>query len=143
MARRPVGRKPSRGPTKPNAGQFKPGVSGNPSGAKKIDPDIRKAFSEISPFAVQKLFELLNCGQRPVELGAAREILDRDLGRSRQAVEVSGPDRGAIVQHVTTSMTAEQAAQLYAKTLGIGYGPAEPEPPSNGQDHQAPDETPG
>jgi hypothetical protein len=42
-----------------NSGQFKPGVSGNPSGAKKIPEDIKQAFREISPAAVQTLFAAL------------------------------------------------------------------------------------
>jgi hypothetical protein len=63
---------------------------------KKIPEDIRQAFKEISPKAVQTLFAALDQAPWPVRVIAAREILDRNLGRPRQAVEMSGPNNGPI-----------------------------------------------
>jgi hypothetical protein len=55
-------------------------VSGNPGGRKPISADVKLAFAEISPKAIQTLFDLLDCKTPAVALGAAREILDRHLG---------------------------------------------------------------
>jgi hypothetical protein len=112
-------------------------VSGNPGGAKKIPEDIKQAFREISPAAVQKLFDLLDRGPPPVQLAAAREILDRHLGRPRQAVELT--DKTPVRHlHVTTSMTEAEAAAAYAATIGAPTGPSEPDPveqQTNGDSH--------
>jgi hypothetical protein len=125
-----VTKKPSRGPRRANSGSFKPGQSGNPSGARKIPPDLRAAFAEASPKAVQTLFDALDHAPWPVRVAAAREIFDRHLGRPRQAVEVTGANKGP-VQTITSSMTQAEAAHAYALTvMATAEQPVEP----NGHD---------
>jgi hypothetical protein len=131
-----VKRQPPRGPPKPNRGQFKPGQSGNPGGAKKIPEDIKQAFREISPKAVQTLFAALSEAPWPIKVAAAREILDRHLGRPRQSVEMSGPNQGPIAQ-ITSTMSQEEAAHMYALTLAASALPDETAPSENGHDASA------
>jgi hypothetical protein len=62
------------------------------------------------------LFNALTQAPWPVRVAAAREILDHHLGEPRQAIEMSGPDNGP-VQLIASTTSAEQAADLYARTL--------------------------
>lgn len=73
--------------------EFKPGISGNPSG---VTAEIAAARSEAlriaalaSPKAMNKVVAMAESASKEdgVELAANREILDRGLGRSVQHVE--------------------------------------------------------
>ncbi len=59
--------------------------------------DLRKQLVEAAPGAVQALVDLLQDGDARIRLLAAREILDRALGRPAQAVEVQHHDEARSV----------------------------------------------
>jgi hypothetical protein len=69
---------------------FQPGVSGNPGGRPKVDAEVRAAAQLKGIEAINKLAELMTCGKLEVELRAAEAILDRAIGRPRQAVDLEG-----------------------------------------------------
>jgi hypothetical protein len=85
--------------------RWKKGESGNPSGrpkSKLISDAYRQRLGDMVPNDPQERTwaELIAEGQiRAAAKGktpAAAEICDRTEGRSRQTVELSGPDRGPI-----------------------------------------------
>jgi hypothetical protein len=65
------------------------GGSPNPAGRPALPADLRKQLVEAAPGAVQALVDLLQDGDARIRLLAAREILDRALGRPAVTVETS------------------------------------------------------
>jgi len=65
---------------------FQLGVSGNPSGRKKADPEIVKALKAATPQAVRVLISLLDSDDDNVRLKAANIILERELGKPVQPI---------------------------------------------------------
>lgn len=65
---------------------------GNPGGGrKKIPANIKKAFEEATPEAVQTLIDLMrNSSDDNVRLKAAKEICDRHLGKPVQPIGNDG-----------------------------------------------------
>lgn len=76
---------------------FVKGKSGNPSGTSKADAELRaqiKALaSKYAPRAIERLAELMEEQEEiNVAQSACKEMLDRSVGKSMQAVEVTGKD---------------------------------------------------
>jgi hypothetical protein len=51
--------------------------------------ELQRAADEGSPAAVRRLVELIGSGDERIALAAANSILDRVMGKPRQAVELS------------------------------------------------------
>jgi len=66
---------------------WKKGQSGNPSGKKKISPDVKAAFAAACPDAVSTLVELLKSSNEAIRLRAADIIIIRHLGKPPEAKE--------------------------------------------------------
>lgn len=75
-------------------GKFLPGVSGNPGGQRKITAESRGVFEDFTPTVareITKIFtELCEDEDKDYELilTYAKEILDRGLGKPKQAVDL-------------------------------------------------------
>jgi hypothetical protein len=71
---------------------------GRPKGSvNKATADIRELACQYAPAALQELARLsVNAESEAAKVAAIREILDRAYGKSLQALEHSGPDRGPI-----------------------------------------------
>lgn len=83
-----------------NTGNLKPwgkGVSGNPSGRPKT-PQVLKDNLEV---AAKKLVKLLSSDDEKIQLSAAKDILDRVLGKAPQALEHTG--------EISVSQTVDRA----------------------------------
>ena len=65
----------------------KNGPSPNPDGRKRMDPEVKAAFKEMTPKALKRLDELLMSTDEHVALKAIHEVLDRELGKPTQPVE--------------------------------------------------------
>jgi len=89
MPSKPTGRAPGN----PN---WKPGVSGNPSGRPKGWAEIQALARVHAPHAVERLAELVDSADEKVAVAAAQAILDRGYGKPRQALEVTGEDGGPL-----------------------------------------------
>ena len=72
-------------------GQFVPGVSPNPGGRPAIALHIKEALKDLSEGAVAVLAECLNSPDERIRLMAAKEVLDRSLGKptTMAAIEVN------------------------------------------------------
>lgn len=71
--------------------KFQKGKSGNPGGRPKEDSEVKRLALEASPLAIKRLIEILQ-NTNPLDvrtvIAAAKEILDRAIGKPAQAVEV-------------------------------------------------------
>jgi hypothetical protein len=65
-------------------GHFLPGVSGNRSGRPKVVAEIRELARSHAPLALSKVVALMDHPDPRVALVAAKEVLDRALGRPVQ-----------------------------------------------------------
>jgi hypothetical protein len=113
----PAGRRGARGWAKGRSGnpatQFKPGVSGKPTGSTHAFEQVRALARQHSPEAFRTLVELMRLTDEPiVRLRAAEQILDRAFGRPAQAVELLGA-----IAHV--DVTALSDAELRAHVIHL------------------------
>ena len=60
---------------------FQPGQSGNLGGKKPIDPEIKAALKAACPKAIKVLIALLNSNDEDIRFKAAKEIIERQLGK--------------------------------------------------------------
>ena len=67
---------------------FPPGVSGNPSGRPKMNPEVKAILKAASPDAARALVELLDSENEKIKLLAAQDILDRTQGKAIQMQDV-------------------------------------------------------
>ena len=93
-----------------NSGRFKPGQSGNPGGKRPIPPEIKEALARATPVAVERLISLLDSADEKIVLAAAKEVLDRHLGKAVQVMEHGGAADGLpglVVQFVRPGKSKE------------------------------------
>ena len=97
-------------PAKRNkAGQFVKGVSGNPSGRKKIPEEVKKMLKESTTEAARLLIDTVNNENASLSyrLDAAKEILNRVYGKSIQPIDGD--------MDTTVQITLSEGIQKYAK----------------------------
>lgn len=76
-----------------------------------------KKVRSIAPSALRTLEEICDDGfSEAARITAAKEILDRAYGKSRQAVEISGPNEGPILTVDPSKISTEALRQLVAAT---------------------------
>ena len=74
--------------------QFQKGKSGNAGGRPKVEGRIRKLAQKHSSAAIKRLAELMGSKNERVAVAACEAMLDRGIGKPRQAVEIStDPER--------------------------------------------------
>lgn len=93
---------------------FKKGQTGNAGGRPKIPKDVKQAFTEMNPKAARRLAELLESYDEKVAMRAVEYVIDRNLGRVPQGIELTGKDGGPIhtAKVDTSKLTVEQLKQL-------------------------------
>jgi hypothetical protein len=69
--------------------KFKKGVSGNPSGRPKQDPEIQALARELSTETIHKLAYWMRSDEAKASIAASAIILDRAWGKARQAIDLS------------------------------------------------------
>jgi hypothetical protein len=107
-----------------HAGQFLPGVGGNPNGRPRAQWDLPAMCRERTPKAVQVLTELLDDEDGRLRYMAAKELLDRGWGRAPQPVvdQTSPQSLGVLhllaAQHVQAILEkAQQPGQTVEAVL--------------------------
>ena len=101
--------------------RWRPGQSGNPSGKPQSLVEITKLARSLSPAAIAKLNEILHDPETPPrdQVAAARELLDRGLGRPFMAV-LHGQG-GASPLELTDDSTPVSALIAAARRNGESY----------------------
>lgn len=79
-------------------GRFLPGKSGNPGGQPSGMAEVKALARSHTKEAIQALASIATSKKAPpsARVSAAVALLDRGYGRPAQAVELSGPEGGAI-----------------------------------------------
>ena len=70
-------------------GKFVKGISGNPGGRPKGNPEVKEKLKAASPEAARVLVSLLHSEKDSIRLTAAQDILDRTEGKAIQAQSVN------------------------------------------------------
>jgi uncharacterized protein (UPF0147 family) len=73
--------------------RFQPGQSGNPNGRPKKQIQVMKTAEDHIDAAIDVLVEALKDESVKNRIAAANALLDRGLGKPKQSVEVSTPNR--------------------------------------------------
>jgi hypothetical protein len=70
---------------------WQPGQSGNPSGRRKVDPQVKKLLIEATPRAAQELIDLMTDKKVSprIRCEAAQAILDRVYGKAVQPIDAT------------------------------------------------------
>lgn len=71
-----------------NPNWVKGGASPNPGGRPKVDPAVREALEALTVRAVNELAELLGSEDERIRMDAVREVLNRNLGKPSQCIEL-------------------------------------------------------
>ncbi len=78
-----------KGKGKPRGKPFPKGVSGNPGGRPKIDPEVREILKAHSVEAASRLVEMMYDDNPKIAMWAITDILDRTQGKAVQAQDIS------------------------------------------------------
>ncbi len=91
------------------------GQSGNPSGRRKVNVELRDLAMLHAVHAISALVECLSCENPSVRVSAANSILDRGYGKPAQTVH----------KHVSRSVTNLTTDELMVIAAGGSVGVAE------------------
>lgn len=83
-------------------GRILPGRSLNPGGQPRAAVEVRALLEQNTVKAAQRVIEMMDDADPKIALAAANSILDRVLGRAKQAVEVQGPGVNAVLAALIT-----------------------------------------
>jgi hypothetical protein len=98
------------------AGQFTPGMSGNPTGRGRLEGEIRTLARQYTATAITRLAEICLFGKDREAIVAAQELLDRGWGRPAQAVQFEDltPPKPSMP---ASTMSAADACEHYRALL--------------------------
>ena len=101
-----------------SAGHFAPGVSANPGGRVKIDPEAKEILKAATPRAARRLVEMIDSKSEKIAAVACNSILDRVLGKPEAVskVELSGQNQPVVLFRW---MTDKEASTITAQNAEI------------------------
>jgi hypothetical protein len=97
-------------------GRWTPGVTGNPGGRPKLNPDVRSALEAGSLAAAQRLVELISSEDERVSLAASMALLDRTLGKAPASIEVTSAPAAADwepIRQAAASLTLQHLEAIH------------------------------
>lgn len=104
---------PSVAPAKRRDHLWKPGVSPNPSGRPKENPELKAAARAHTMDALNTLVDVMKNGKKDSDrVAAAGIILDRGHGKATQHVDVSGSNMSLVDLLVSLSQPTAPAAPV-------------------------------
>lgn len=97
-------------------GRFVPGVSGNPSGQTSAVREAKRRAEEKAPDAIDMLWDIAKDrnAAKGVRVQAISELLDRGLGKPKQAIDLSGELTQRYEYDITQRIVTEQPDLLDA-----------------------------
>jgi DUF2075 family protein len=88
---------------------FSKGQSGNPSGRKRLAPEIKELFLKNTVRAFKRICQLIDSDDERVALKAAVYVVDRAYGKPTQSMDVSGETKTYVIAlPVKTEMEGEE-----------------------------------
>lgn len=101
------------------AGRFLPGASGNPSGQTSTVREAKRRAEGYAADAIDELMALArNAGvDSKARVAAYREVLDRGLGKPRQAIDLTATTERREEHEITERILADAASLALAEHL--------------------------
>jgi hypothetical protein len=93
----------------------------NPGGFSKKQLQLKRAIDALSLPAIATLARLLDSENAGAALGAAKEVLDRNLGKVRQRVDVDVTVEHTHVMHLDALKRLNDKARQTADTIVIDH----------------------
>ena len=98
---------------KATAGSWKPGTSGNPGGRPAFLAEVRQLAQQHTPTAFKTLLEVARSKKAnpSARVAAAKELLDRAVGRAPAAPEDAGLVKDALEVIIRTITDGDKTAE--------------------------------
>jgi hypothetical protein len=107
-------------------GRVKKGQALNPTGIDRRKAMMLRDLEALTPRAIARLGTLIDSDQPAIALGAAREVLNRNLGVPRQKLDLS-VEHSIGAQHMAAlQLLADRARQAQANIIDITPSAGEP-----------------
>ena len=118
---------------KPSGRPFPKGVSGNPGGRPKTDPEVKAILKAAAPDAARRLVEMMYSDNPKIAMWAITDILDRTQGKAIQEqtinMDVTGSlDVGTQVRSILLEKERERERERLMIQVHSGVNEALPEP---------------
>lgn len=118
---------------KPGGRPFPKGVSGNPGGRPKTDPEVKAILKAAAPDAARRLVEMMYSDNPKIAMWAITDILDRTQGKAIQEqtinMDVTGSlDVGTQVRSILLEKERERERERLMIQVHSGVNEALPEP---------------
>lgn len=101
--------RPPATPHHDERGKFKPGNTANPGGIPREIAAVRRQLLEHVPTALAKMVELIGSDDPAVARAAAKDILDRTLGKAKETREHTGDANALLVEILTSIRDAKKS----------------------------------
>jgi hypothetical protein len=88
-------------------GRFVAGNRANPGGRSKVQRDVQAILERCGPKAAEKIEALIDSPDEKVSLTAARDVIDRLMGKPAQSVEVGGEAINEVLARILAGRTKE------------------------------------
>lgn len=100
-------------------------VSINPGGFTRKQLELKRAIDALSAPAIATLARLLESENHGAALGAAKEILDRTIGKVKQQVNVDVAVEHTHVMHLDALKRLNDKARATSEAIIIDHAPSE------------------
>ncbi|MBR1437913.1 MAG: hypothetical protein IJ587_05185 [Synergistaceae bacterium] len=104
------------------SGRFQKGVSGNPGGRPKTDPEVKAILKAAAPEAARLLVEMMYEDNPKIAMWAITDVLDRTQGKPVQAQDINMDVSGLLdvrTQVRSILLEQEQARQQLSEAQEI------------------------
>jgi hypothetical protein len=103
-----------------NLKPFPKGVSGNPGGKSKHLEELRKLALENCPRALKRIVELVESEDERVAMMAAKEILDRGIGKPKNAEDGDEANAKSLTINIIRYTDGDKSpAQLESTAISV------------------------
>lgn len=100
-------------------GRLKKGANLNPSGVDRRTQMMMRNLQDLTPRAIARLGTLIDSDQPAIALGAAKEILNRNLGVPKARLDVSVEHSVSAMHLAALQALADKARQTEANMIDV------------------------
>jgi hypothetical protein len=100
-------------------GRLKKGQNLNPSGVDRRTQLMMRNLQDLTPRAIARLGTLIDSDQPAIALGAAREVLNRNLGVPKARLDVTVEHSVSAMHMAALQALADRARHVDATTIDI------------------------
>ena len=100
-------------------GRLKKGQNLNPSGVDRRTQMMMRNLQDLTPRAIAKLGTLIDSDQPAIALGAAKEVLNRNLGVPKARLDVSVEHSVSAMHMEALRLLADKAREAQANIIDV------------------------